>query len=66
MGTTGRSRRRKIPSRASPPQPERMTPRASYKSIAAGRPADEWLGRDVILDLCESLSLLEDEWSLFA
>jgi hypothetical protein len=41
-------------------------PRASYKSIAAGRPADEWLGRDVILDLCESLSLLEDEWSLFA
>jgi hypothetical protein len=41
-------------------------PRESFKSVAAGRPADEWLARDEILDLCESLNLLEDEWALFA
>lgn len=41
-------------------------PRATYKSVAAGRPADEWLGRDATIDLSQALGLLEDEWALFA
>jgi hypothetical protein len=41
-------------------------PRASFKSVAAGRLVDEWLGRDTTIDLSEALGLLEDEWALFA
>jgi hypothetical protein len=41
-------------------------PRASYHSIAAGRLAEEWLTRDVTIELSQSISLLEDEWMLFA
>ncbi|APR84253.1 Hypothetical protein A7982_09602 [Minicystis rosea] len=41
-------------------------PRATFKSVAAGRPVDEWLGRDATIDLSQALSLLEDEWALFA
>lgn len=41
-------------------------PRATYKSVAAGRPADDWLGRDATVELSQALGLLEDEWALFA
>jgi hypothetical protein len=41
-------------------------PRQSFRSIAAGRSADEWLTRDVTIELSQSISLLEDEWLLFA
>lgn len=41
-------------------------PRATFQSIAAGRLADDWLGRDATIDLAEALTLLEDEWALFA
>ncbi|MFT3774154.1 MAG: hypothetical protein QM820_52995 [Minicystis sp.] len=41
-------------------------PRATFKSVAAGRPVDEWLGREATIDLSQALSLLEDEWALFA
>ena len=41
-------------------------PRQSYGSIAAGHAIDEWLERDIALDLIQSISLLEDEWSMFA
>jgi hypothetical protein len=41
-------------------------PRSSFQSVAAGRPADEWLSRDATIELSEALALLEDEWALFA
>lgn len=41
-------------------------PRATFKSVAAGRPTDEWLDRDATSDLGQALALLEDEWALFA
>jgi hypothetical protein len=41
-------------------------PRQSYGSIAAGHAVDEWLERDVALDLIQAISLLEDEWNMFA
>jgi hypothetical protein len=41
-------------------------PRHSYRSIAAGRSPDEWLARDVTVELSQCISLLEDEWLLFA
>jgi hypothetical protein len=41
-------------------------PRVSFKSVAAGRHAGEWLGRDATIELSEALALLEDEWTLFA
>ncbi|MFO0756496.1 MAG: hypothetical protein U0359_08405 [Byssovorax sp.] len=41
-------------------------PRGSYSSVAAGRSVDEWLDREETLALLEALSLLEDEWTLFA
>jgi len=41
-------------------------PRQSYKSIAAGRQVDEFLGREATIELSEALAMLEDEWALFA
>ena len=41
-------------------------PRSSFKSVAAGIVADEWLDREGTIELAEALSLLEDEWGLFA
>lgn len=43
-----------------------MVARPSYGSIAAGRPAEEWLDRDIAVDLIEAITMLEDEWSAFA
>lgn len=40
-------------------------PRQSYATIAAGQPSDEWIERDLALDLVQAIALLEDEWSLF-
>lgn len=39
--------------------------RPTYGSVAAGRAADEWVERDVAVDLIDALSLLEDEWTAF-
>lgn len=41
-------------------------PRSSFTSVAAGRHAGEWLGRDATIELAGALTLLEDEWGLFA
>jgi hypothetical protein len=41
-------------------------PRSSFGSVAAGRPADEWLSRDTTIELGQAIALLEDEWALFA
>lgn len=41
-------------------------PRVSFKSVAAGRQIDEFLGRDATIELSQALALLEDEWALFA
>jgi hypothetical protein len=41
-------------------------PRGSYSSVAAGRTVDEWLDREEAVSLLQALSLLEDEWALFA
>jgi hypothetical protein len=41
-------------------------PRTSFSSVAAGRCAEEWLDRDATIDLSQALTLLEDEWALFA
>jgi hypothetical protein len=43
-----------------------LVARPSYGSIAAGRPAEEWVDREIAIDLIEALVLLEDEWSAFA
>ncbi|WP_438017338.1 DUF6882 domain-containing protein [Sorangium sp. So ce315] len=40
-------------------------PRASYSAIAAGQRVDEWLERELAVELSNALSLIEDEWSLF-
>ncbi|XXT19658.1 DUF6882 domain-containing protein [Sorangium sp. So ce429] len=40
-------------------------PRASYSAIAAGQRIDEWLEREIAVELINALSLIEDEWSLF-
>ncbi|WP_437734067.1 DUF6882 domain-containing protein [Sorangium sp. So ce1335] len=40
-------------------------PRASYSAIAAGQRVDEWLERELAVELIHALSLIEDEWSLF-
>ncbi|WP_437634775.1 hypothetical protein [Sorangium sp. So ce854] len=40
-------------------------PRASYSAIAAGQRIDEWLERELAVELMNALSLIEDEWSLF-
>jgi hypothetical protein len=40
-------------------------PRASFTAVAAGQRVDEWIDRDVALELIQAISLLEDEWSLF-
>jgi hypothetical protein len=40
-------------------------PRASFKSLAAGRSAGEWLDREATIGLGDALTLLEEEWSLF-
>ncbi|WP_437622533.1 DUF6882 domain-containing protein [Sorangium sp. So ce1151] len=40
-------------------------PRASYSAIAAGQRVDEWLERELAVELINALSLIEDEWSLF-
>lgn len=39
--------------------------RPTYSSIAAGRPVDEWIDREVAVELVDALSLLEDEWAAF-
>jgi hypothetical protein len=41
-------------------------PGESFRSVAAGLCAGEWLDRDSTVELSRSLSLLEDEWALFA
>ena len=41
-------------------------PRQSHGSVAAGRPTEEWLDRDATVDLSQAITLLEDEWTLFA
>lgn len=41
-------------------------PRQSYASVAAGHLSDEWIERDLAVDLIQAISLLEDEWSMFA
>jgi hypothetical protein len=41
-------------------------PRQSYASVVAGQPSDEWLDRDLAVDLIQAIALLEDEWSMFA
>ncbi|MEJ7734004.1 MAG: DUF6882 domain-containing protein [Polyangiaceae bacterium] len=43
-----------------------LIPRSSYGSIAAGRPADEWLDRELQGELTSAVHLLEDEWHAFA
>ena len=40
-------------------------PRQSYAAIAAGQPTDEWIERDLAVDLVQAIALLEDEWSMF-
>ncbi|WP_437589854.1 hypothetical protein [Sorangium sp. So ce1000] len=40
-------------------------PRAGFSAIAAGQRIDEWLERELALELINALSLIEDEWSLF-
>jgi hypothetical protein len=40
-------------------------PRQSYASIAAGQATDEWIERDLAVDLVQAIALLEDEWSMF-
>ncbi|MGK3998087.1 DUF6882 domain-containing protein [Sorangium sp. So ce1024] len=40
-------------------------PRASYSAIAAGQRIDEWLERELAVELINALALIEDEWSLF-
>ncbi|MCC6551897.1 MAG: hypothetical protein IT372_02595 [Polyangiaceae bacterium] len=40
-------------------------PRASYTAVAAGQRVEEWIGRELALELIEAIGLLEDEWSLF-
>ncbi|WP_438007007.1 DUF6882 domain-containing protein [Sorangium sp. So ce321] len=40
-------------------------PRASYGAVAAGQRIDEWLERELAVELINALSLIEDEWSLF-
>jgi hypothetical protein len=41
-------------------------PRQSFGSLAAGRPTEEWLDREATVDLSQAITLLEDEWTLFA
>ncbi|WP_438040957.1 hypothetical protein [Sorangium sp. So ce128] len=40
-------------------------PRAGFSAIAAGQRIDEWLERELAVELINALSLIEDEWSLF-
>ncbi|WP_437609105.1 DUF6882 domain-containing protein [Sorangium sp. So ce834] len=40
-------------------------PRACFSAVAAGQRVDEWLDRELALELINALSLTEDEWSLF-
>ena len=40
-------------------------PRASFTAIAAGQRVEEWIVRELALELIETIALLEDEWSLF-
>jgi hypothetical protein len=40
-------------------------PRQSYTSVVAGT-ADEWLDRELAMDLIQAILLLEDEWGMFA
>ncbi len=41
-------------------------PRQSFGSVAAGRATEEWLDREATVDLSQAITLLEDEWALFA
>ncbi|WP_437278736.1 DUF6882 domain-containing protein [Sorangium sp. So ce375] len=43
----------------------RRIPRADFSAVAAGQRVDEWIERELALELINSLSLIEDEWSLF-
>ncbi|WP_437813042.1 DUF6882 domain-containing protein [Sorangium sp. So ce1078] len=40
-------------------------PRACFSAVAAGQRVDEWLERELSVELINALSLIEDEWSLF-
>ncbi|WP_437570457.1 DUF6882 domain-containing protein [Sorangium sp. So ce542] len=40
-------------------------PRACFSAVAAGQRVDEWLDRELAIELINALSLIEDEWSLF-
>ena len=40
-------------------------PRASFSSVAAGQQVEEWIDRELAIELIEAIGLLEDEWSLF-
>jgi hypothetical protein len=40
-------------------------PRASFGAVAAGQQVDEWVDRELAIELIESVSLLEDEWAPF-
>lgn len=41
-------------------------PRPTFRSIAAGQAAAEWIDRDLALELIEMIELLEDEWTPFS
>jgi len=47
----------KLSRRLSPP---------TYSTIAAGRPAEEWISPDVASELVGAVALLEDEWTAFS
>jgi len=44
----------------------RRLPRPTFSVIAAGQQVDEWLDRNLAIELIEAVGLLEDEWSLFS
>jgi hypothetical protein len=41
-------------------------PRASFGAIAAGQQVSEWVERELAIELIQSVSLLEDEWTPFS
>lgn len=47
----------KLSRRLSPP---------TYSTIAAGRPAEEWISPEIAFELVAAVALLEDEWSAFS
>ncbi|EYF02195.1 DUF6882 domain-containing protein [Chondromyces apiculatus] len=41
-------------------------PRPSFTAVASGQAVEDWLGRDLALELVKSVELLEDEWTPFS